>query len=311
MSNNFSQFKQQIDQALSLVESASVIKEQQLPQFNSDQLVDTQSLLKRCEQVCDKHQKEKPTIRVIHHLACSGGTLISKCISAMPNVYLLSEVHPFTDLAIGKGKPKYAPSDISSLAKYAGIPKQKELAAKLFKKSIDEVYQHVESMGGILVLRDHTHADFNTDQSIPKKSSIVELLEEDYNVQSVLTIRNPIDSYSSLVKNGWVHFKPQTFDEYCRRLLLLLEQFEKSQIFKYEEFVDSPQQQMQDLAKALGLPFDGSFEDVFGIFKVTGDSGRGTDIIATRESRVSDENELEKMINTDNFKKINQYNIGV
>lgn len=311
MSNNFNQFKQQIDQALSLVENASVIKGQQLPSLNSDQLVDTQSLLNRCELVCDKHKKEKPTIRIIHHLACSGGTLISKCISAMPNVYFLSEVHPFTDLAIGKGKPKYAPSDISSLAKYAGIPKQKELAAKLFKNSIDEVYQHVESMGGTLVLRDHTHADFNTDQAIPIKSSIVELLEKDYNVQSVLTIRNPIDSYSSLVKNGWVHFKPQTFDEYCRRLLLLLEQFEESQTFKYEDFVNNPQQEMQALAKELGLPFDGSFEDVFGIFKVTGDSGRGADIIAVRESRVSDVNELEIMINTENFKKINQYNIGV
>lgn len=285
MSNNFSQFKQQIDQALSLVESASVIKEQQLPQFNHEQLVDTQSLLNRCEQVCDKYKKEKPTIRIIHHLACSGGTLISKCISAMPNVYLLSEVHPFTDLAIGKGKPKYTPSDISSLAKHAGIPKQKELAVRLFKSSINEVYQHVESMGGILVLRDHTHADFNTDQSIPKKSSIVELLEEDYNVQSVLTIRNPIDSYSSLVKNGWVHFKPQTFDEYCRRLLLLLEQFEESQIFKYEDFVDNPQQGMQDLAKALDLPFDSNFDDVFGIFRVTGDSGRSSVVIAKRIRR--------------------------
>lgn len=305
MSKNFSQFKQQIDQALSLVESASVIKEQQLPQFNSDQLVDTQSLLKRCEQVCDKHQKEKPTIRIIHHLACSGGTLISKCISAMPNVYLLSEVHPFTDLAIGKGKPKYAPSDISSLTKHAGIPKQKDLAAKLFKNSIDEVYQHVESMGGILVLRDHTHSDFNTDQLIPDKSTVVELLEEDYKVQSVLTIRNPIDSYSSLVKNGWVHFEPQTFDEYCRRLLLLLEQFEESQIFKYEDFVNSPQQEMQGLAKALGLPFDGSFEDVFGIFKVTGDSGRGTDIIFQRQS-IAPKEIINEASLCDNYQKILQ-----
>ncbi|WP_108947114.1 hypothetical protein [Shewanella halifaxensis] len=311
MSNSFNKFKQQVDQALSLVESCEVIKGQQLPQLNCEQLVDTQSLLNRCEQVCDKHKKEKPTIRIIHHLACSGGTLISKCISAMPNVYLLSEVHPFTDLATGKGKPKYAPSDISSLAKYAGIPKQKELAAKLFKNSIDEVYQHVENMGGKLVLRDHTHADFNTEQPIPTKSSIIELLEEDYNIQSVLTIRNPIDSYSSLVKNGWINFEPQTFDEYCRRLLLLLEQFEESQIFKYEDFVNSPQQGMQDLTKALDLPFDSSFEDIFGIFKVTGDSGRTADFITIRESRVSDLNELEIMKNTENLKKIKQYHIGV
>ncbi|MDG2560629.1 hypothetical protein P7M34_25440, partial [Vibrio parahaemolyticus] len=186
------------------------------------QVVDTESLLSRCTHICDKHKQKKPTIRIIHHLACSGGTLISKCISAMPNVYLLSEVHPYTDVT-QKGKPKCAPTDIVRLSKYAGIPKQKELATALFKQSIRSTYTHVLNQGGTLVLRDHTHADYSTNEPIPKKSTLVSLLQDEYEIKSILTIRNPIDSYASLVKHGWIHFEPKSFEEYCRRLLILLE----------------------------------------------------------------------------------------
>ena len=37
---------------------------------------------------------QKPVIRTIHHLACTGGTLISKCISSMPETALISEINP-------------------------------------------------------------------------------------------------------------------------------------------------------------------------------------------------------------------------
>ena len=37
----------------------------------------------------------KPLLRTIHHLACTGGTVISKCLAAMPDVALISEVNPF------------------------------------------------------------------------------------------------------------------------------------------------------------------------------------------------------------------------
>ena len=37
---------------------------------------------------------QKITLRSIHHLACTEGTLISKCIASMPDVALISEVNP-------------------------------------------------------------------------------------------------------------------------------------------------------------------------------------------------------------------------
>jgi hypothetical protein len=289
--SNFQSFKKQLDESLDLVDAALGVDRGVPLQVskNIDSFPDTKSLLARCESACKKHDKVKPTIRIVHHLACSGGSLISKCISAMPNVYLLSEVHPYTDLGIGKGKPKYAPSDIASLSKYAGMPKQNELAGKLFKNAIRQTYDHAAKYGGTLVLRDHTHADFNTNDPIPRKSSVVQLLESDYQILSILTIRHPIDAYASLVKNGWVHFEPKTFDEYCRRFLLLIKYFEMCQIFRYEDFVREPNKQMQLITDVLDLPYTDVFDDIFDVFKVTGDSGRSSATIGVRERMVPKE----------------------
>lgn len=284
MPSSFELFKQQIDGAVALIEQTDTLdlNDTNVP-TSFEGLVDTQSLLARCEAVCKEYEDEKPTIRIIHHLACSGGSLISKCLSALPNVYLLSEVHPFTELALDKEKPKYSPTDLIALSHYAGVPQHKELAGQLFKQSIATIYEHVEKRGGVLVLRDHTHADYCTNVDIPEKSTLVSLLEDDYNVESILTIRDPIDSYNSLVKNGWVHFSPGDFDEYCRRVLVMLERFEPDQIFKYEEFVAQPQDITKKIVERLVLTFDDSFEDIFSCFKVTGDSGRSADVISKRD----------------------------
>ncbi|WP_269520974.1 sulfotransferase [Alteromonas sp. BMJM2] len=281
MSSSFELFKKQLDGAVSLIESSSVgeQKSTSLPPF-LDELEDTKSLLARCEGLCEKYAADKPIIRIIHHLACSGGTLFSKCLSAMPNVYLLSEVHPYSQLSASR--PHFAPSDIAMLSKFAGVPNQKKLAAKVFTNSIKLAYEHVEQCGGTLVLRDHTHSDFNTESPVPLKSEIVSLLESEYEIKSVLTIRDPLDSFTSLKRNGWMTFEPQSFDEYCRRLLLLLKQHAPSSIFKYEEFVESPELIMKKICDALALPYDESFVETFGVFDVTGDSGRTSDVIGER-----------------------------
>ena len=36
----------------------------------------------------------RPTLRLVHHMARSGGTLISRCLGCMSGVLLLSEIHP-------------------------------------------------------------------------------------------------------------------------------------------------------------------------------------------------------------------------
>lgn len=312
MASNFSQFKKQIDSAVDLIEQNSLdgidpkgmLQDSEVLPNRIDKLIDTNSLLDRCEFICQKHKPERPVIRTIHHLACSGGTLVSKCISAMSNVYLLSEIHPYTDLALGNYKPKYSPSDIVSLTKYASVPNQKDLATKLFKQGIDLVYDHIHSRGGLLILRDHTHSDFNVSDNIPPKSIVTDILSDTYDINSVLTVRNPIDSYASLVKNGWVHFSPGNFEEYCRRFLILVNQFSKDSIFLYEDFVKDPHEIMKCMTSKLRIPYDDSFDLLYPIFKVTGDSGRSSNVIAPRKRRALEDGYLKEINESESFAEI-------
>lgn len=290
MSSKFEAFKHQIDDALALIEESGALQKRKiesLPELN--ELGDTNSLLERCDRVVESRSEEKPTIRIIHHLACSGGTLISKCIAAMPNVFLLSEVHPYTDKAINIAKNRFAPTDLVSLIKYADVPRQQELAGNIFRKTIDEAHRHVSKYGGQLVLRDHTHSDFSLISDPPEKSAIIELLEDDFKVISILTIRDPVDSYASLLRNGWVEFSPATFDGYCFRVNALIRQFSDNQIFRYEDFVHSPAREMTKICEALRIAYDENFESIFSAFKLSGDSGRSSNYIAYRQRNIDHE----------------------
>jgi hypothetical protein len=286
MSSTFELFKQQIDEAVGIINQAQVIDNNDnngLPVVGD--LIDTQSLLARCDAACENNEKEKPTIRIIHHLACSGGTLISKCLSALPNTFLLSEVHPYTDLHLGSGKPKYLPSDILSLSKYANIPNIKQLAADIFISNIIKTNQHVSSYGGNLIIREHTHSDFCLGTKVVDKPVVFSLLEPYFQIKNIVTVRNPIDTYLSLVKNNWKHFEPFNFEEYCKRFIQMIDSYSESDIYCYEDFVREPNLEMQKMCLSLDLPYSDYFIDIFELSNVTGDSGRTSSIISERARR--------------------------
>lgn len=267
------------------------------------QIKETESLLQRCQSVV-KESAERPVVRIIHHLACSGGTLVSKCISALPNAFLLSELHPTTTLHQGGGKPKFLPADITTQARYANIPNIEDLSWNLFLSNIKIVHEHLRHLSGDLILRDHTHSDYCVGEDFVQKSTIASRLEKEFELLRVVTLRDPIDSYISLVKNNWVHFSPRTFENYCERVWAFLSEYEDAQVFKYEDFVLNPLQIMADISKALRLQYDENFAEIFDIFKVTGDSGRSGNVISTRERRALTEEEEQEFKQSKSYKLI-------
>lgn len=258
------------------------------------------ALFEQWSEFCESETQLKPPIRIIHHMSCTGGTLISKCLAAMPNVALLSEVHPLSQIHIDSN-PKFAPTDLTYLAIHGRFPLIDELSEKIFKANIDVITEHVKQLGKYLVIREHSHSDFLVGESPSDFSTIRNLLQDDYPVLSILTVRHPVDSYLSLVKNGWIHFTPPTFDEYCRRYLLFLEHHEDLPMCKYEDFVDDPTKEVKLLCGALDLPFSEDFQDVFDLNVMSGDSGRSSNTIEKRARRECDEKFLEELHTSDRY----------
>jgi hypothetical protein len=60
---------------------------------------------------------------------------------------------------------------------------------------------------------------------------------------------------------------------------------------------------MQKICEFLSIPYSDIFEDIFGVFRVTGDSGRSSDIIGSRE-RIAPEDVLNQCKNSKEYQKI-------
>ena len=243
---------------------------------NSDEVEDIkETLVHQLQQLkYDGNLLTKQPIRTIHHLACTGGTLISKCIAALPNVQLLSEVDPLSTLQ-STGKPMFGPTDLIKQWRQGSRGACQDDIIDLFLAEMKVILNAATSVGQNVVIRDHSHSHFNSGPVIPERPTIREILQRAFDVKSVLTVRHPADSYASLVKNGWhKHFNPSEFEEYCRRYLVFIDNYAETCIVKYEDFIKEPEKVIKEISNQLVLVYDDVSVSSFSAIKLTGDSGR-------------------------------------
>ena len=244
------------------------------------------SLFDQCIELCRQGTvRDALPIRTIHHLSCTGGTLITKCLAAMPNVLMLNEVDPLSKMTFNADKPAFTPTDIISLLKQGSIHVSDDLLMDAFLQNLKLLQKELGAIGKNIIIRDHSHSHFLTGQQIHNRLDLRSIVEQQFQVVSVLTVRDPIDSFLSLQFLGWLQFKPGTFDEYCRRYNVFLDMYENVKIFKYEDFVRDPPQIMRVICDCLQLTYVESFIDTFDTFKFSGDSGRKGSVIESRPRR--------------------------
>jgi hypothetical protein len=274
-----------VDEALELLDEFSPAAENALLRNETPS-----NLLDQCLELCTEY-RGIPTepIRMLHHLACSGGTLISKCIAAMPNTQLVSEVDPLSTLQDRQRPgPRFAPTDMIQLLRQSTRGAGDKLLIDVFLGDLERVRADAATAGQRLVLRDHAHSHFCSGPDVPVRPTLRDMVASRFPVRSLVTVRHPIDSFLAVKANRFVHFEPQTFDEYCKRHLAFLDAHEGVPLVRYEDFVEEPQEVMHRMCDLLELSFSDQFLDLFGIFKLTGDSGRSGEVIETRDRRPVD-----------------------
>ena len=250
-----------------------------------DQIRPLPSLLEQCEQLCQELPGEEP-VRSIHHFACTGGTLLCKCLAVMPNVTLLSEIDPLSGLMLGKNRPNlFLPTDLIYGARVARRPVDDAIVERIFVASVAELRRALSEQGRYLILRDHAHSHFCTEADPNQRKSVRELLAQAGPVRSVVSVRHPLDSYLSLLTNKWTHFSPFGLEEYAQRYRSFLVRHEHLSIFRYEDFVDNPDGVLNDICAELALPFVPDSESMLGIVSMSGDSGRSSSRIGLRDRR--------------------------
>ena len=142
-----------------------------------------------------KKVQNKPTVRIIHHMARSGGTLICKCLATMKNVVLLSEIHP---LGTHFFNPLKQAHEWFSLLKLDDINWLKDQGRVDFKDAITLISDRCVEQDQLLVLRDWSHLDFTAVPFVKIPSyrlTLADILNDKFEVIHTASVRHPIDQW--------------------------------------------------------------------------------------------------------------------
>ncbi len=257
-------------------------------------LYGSRSFLEICAEV--REQAAAPLsepIRTLHHFASTGGTLFAKLIAALPNVFVLSEVHPHSRHS--PPAKKFAPSDISLLCRAADLPEVSDLSERLFVDSLLSAHEWTTRRGGRLILRDHTHSDFCIPASAGE-SLLLKLIGPQCNrVIPVVTVRHPADSFASAKMNKFFYDHEAkapydiSFGTYCDRYNQFLDAVDAQLVVKYEDLISDPAATLSQICDVWSLEYDEMALEIFSQFQFSGDSGRSSDVIADRPPRPESE----------------------
>ncbi len=196
-----------------------------------------------------------PTLRVIHSLARSGSTLISRCIGSMNSTCLLSEIHPLGHTnkhwnSICQYQDWYSNIDIQDWKKIS------------FTESIHRIYQDCEFRNQTLVLRDWAHIDFFGPPARRPPTFEFDLdrrLTPHYNLLHCVIARHPLETWRSMRKLKLVIDNNIDIDQFLSGYRKFLVQAMEYPLIKYEDFCHSPSSEMESICRHLELPFDSGF----------------------------------------------------
>ncbi len=241
------------------------------------------ALLADCKAIQAGSGQEKKWLGTIHHFACTGGTLISRAIAAQANVTLLSEIDPYSSMIPKPGT--FVPTDILAKGDIGIRARPTKITGAVFLAGLEALHVHLRKIGHALILRDHSHSHFCIGQEFQSRPLINDLLEELFEVRSVLTVRHPIDSFLPLLSQKWVQFEPETLEEYCQRYHRFLDSYDDKPLFRYEDFVGDPDGVLREILAVYQIPYTDNWQYVLPEVVLSGNSGRSGNQIAPRPRR--------------------------
>ena len=246
----------------------------------------------------ERNEASRPRLRILHNMARSGGTLISRCVACMEGVALLSEIHPL-------GTEIFNP--LTQAMSWFGVPQPRDVLALReagpvgFEDAILLIHARARERGLELVLRDWSHLDFLGMPLVadpPYRSLLAEVLGSHFELVRMATVRHPFDQWLSSATFPSIrdHLSPEAFMAGCRKFA---EMARAIGFVRFEDFCEDPAAAMQRICNGLDLPLDPAFAEKQADWtRITGDSpayGRGDGAIRRLGRRPFDPRLLERI----------------
>jgi len=238
------------------------------------------------------------TVRIVHQMARTGGTLICRCLGSMRNVVLLSEIHP---LGVRMFDPLHQAHEWHGLLTAEDFARLRT-GPPGFADAIVLIAERCADRGLTLVLRDWSHLDFT---GIPftrpvYRSQLVEALRGRLQLLRFSTVRHPLDQWLSLAQKP-VYRRRLGIAAFLEGAAAFAESAARTGFVRYEDFTVDSDAALRAICAALDVEFDPSYRDRWAQYeRITGDvlPGRaGSDIstlprrpVSEAEARVIEEN---------------------
>ena len=251
------------------------------------------------------------TIRLIHNLPRSGGTIISKCLGAQKDVILLSEIHPegiLISKKIGAKSSIYDPifqsQTWNNLFKKDEYKKISDTDLKFIEK-IDLIFEKTELINKKLIIRDWAFVDFFGKPFLDPiyKNSLFEILSKKYNILNLYIIRNPLKLYASCYNNLKFFRHDYNLDFFIKGYKNFILNTSKDNICIFEKFIQEPEKSLRNMCKILKIDYDENYLNKLKDINLTGDP----DAKNARNIHTKDSVSKKKLINEDELNKIKNH----
>lgn len=215
----------------------------------------------------------KPRLRLLHHLARTGGTLISRCLGSMRGVVLLSEIHPF---GMRQNNPLAQAQSWYGLFDAAECRELASAGAMRLADAIARIERATTRRGDALLIRDWPHLDFTGvpwEEHPPMRLRTAEALAEHFALVQAATVRHPLDSRLSLSAQAIMRGRLD-LDRYMLGVRRFAEIASAIGFVPYEAVCAQPATAIAEICARLDLAFDPTFVDRYASWtRVTGDLG--------------------------------------
>ncbi len=217
----------------------------------------------------------KRPIRILSNLARAGGTLISRCVGAMDNIVLLSEIHPLDQRFF---------NPLAQAQDWYRLLRPEDTGGRTFSfiQAIQLIEQRCSEQGKTLIIRDWAHLDFIGIPFIAhpaRRLLLTEQLAQVFTVSQHALTRHPVDQWLSTSRLDIMRGHLE-LDAFLAGYRQFAEQCSKTGFTRYEDFARDPLSEMRTLCTQLALEFDARFIDRWHSNRhVTGDlsgSSRGS-----------------------------------
>ena len=247
------------------------------------------------------------TIRIIHNLPRTGGTIISKSVSAKKNIILLSEIHP-EGIEIRKrmgvqpdwGDPLYQFQSWYNPFKVEEYDKIKSSNIDFLSK-IKLINNKVKNENKKLIIRDWSFIDFLGKPYVePKeKNSLYEILSNDFEIKNIYLLRDPIEMFISCNTKLSFFTKNYTFDLFLKGYNAYLDNIKGNKFIKFEKFIHNTSENLKKISEILDFEYDEDYYKNLENTKITGDVG------ATKSTAIGIKKNMFDLLNEDQKKQIN------